>query len=163
VTCPTVTDPAAGLSFRCVTSGITRTIDVVWALNLTKQVEPGWELAEGAERIQRPTAESLRRVTEAVRNQMLQLDSWGPHPDVHTMASKARTVDGAHGWLLETTFTLAAAYRRSHHLTVHAERMWLVAIPAGHQQVALWYVTLPDDVKALWRTVPKLIDSIRLR
>jgi hypothetical protein len=157
-----VTDPQAGLAYRCVTAGIARTSDLLWTLNLTKQVEPGWMLGEGSAAINAPANAPLDRVTELVREQMVELAYWGPNPGVRTLSSAAATVAGVKAWVLASSFTINSAYRSQQHLKVRTERTWIVALRASDTQLALWYVTLPDDVQQLWHTVPALIRSIKL-
>jgi hypothetical protein len=163
VACPNVTDPQAGLTYRCVTAGISPASDLLWTLNLTKQVEPGWLLGEGSAAINAPANTPLDRVTELVRGQMVELGYWGPNPGVRTLSSTAATVAGVKAWVLASSFTINAAYRGQQHLKVRAEHTWIVALRTSAAQLALWSVTLPDDVRQLWRTVPALIGSIKLR
>ena len=162
VACPKVTDPDAGLSFRCVTSGLTTSSDLLWTLNLVKQVETDWVLGEGATSVPVPAGVSLQQVAGAMREEMVALQYYGPSPTVTTVSSKAATVAGVAAWVLQTTFTIDPAYRSKQHLRVRTERMWLVALQAGSGRVALWYVTLPDDVEQFWPSVPVLIKDIRL-
>ncbi len=162
VSCPTVSAPEIGLSFRCVTSGIAMTPDPLWPLSLVKQVEPGWVLGEGAGVVGGATSMTLAQLTGRLRTEMVSLGSWGPNPGVHTVANKATKVAGVDAWLLQTTFTINAAYRQAQHLKVRTERTWIVALHASGQRIAVWYVTLPDEVKNLWPTVPALISSIKL-
>jgi hypothetical protein len=162
VDCPRVSDPQAGLTYRCVTAGIAQSSDLLWTLNLGKQVEPGWLLGEGSTSAPLAAAVPLERATELVRREMVQLNYWGPEPGVRTLSSAATKVSGADAWVLASSFTINAKFRSQQHLKVRTERTWIVAIRASDTQVALWYVTLPDDVQHLWHTVPALIRSIEL-
>lgn len=163
VGCPRVSDPQAGLTYRCVTSGIVQSSDLLWTLNLGKQVEPGWLLGEGSTSAQLPAAVPLERGAVLVRREMVQLNYWGPSPGVRTLSSAATKVSGADAWVLASSFTIDTKFRSQEHLKVRTERTWIVAIRASGTTVALWYVTLPDEVRRLWHTVPALIRSIQLR
>jgi hypothetical protein len=163
VDCPRVSDPQAGLTYRCVAPGIARESDLLWTLNLGKQVEPGWVMGEGSTSAPLAAAVPLERVADLVRREMVQLNYWGPGPGVRTLSSAATKVSGADAWVLASSFTINAKYRDQQHLKVRTERTWIVAIRASSTTVALWYVTLPDEVQRLWHTVPALIRSIQLR
>lgn len=163
VACPRVSDPQAGLTYRCVTSGIVQSSDLLWTVNLGKQTEPGWLLGEGSTSAPLSGAVPLEQVTNLVRREMVQLNYWGPDPGVRTLSSAATKVSGADAWVLASSFSINAKFRGQRHLKVRTERTWIVAIRASSTVVALWYVTLPDEVHELWRTVPALIRSIRLR
>jgi hypothetical protein len=161
VHCPTVSDPAAGLSFRCVSPDITEQEDVLWPLNLSKTVEKGWALGEGAAGIAVPSGTVLQQVTHLVLEEMIALQYWGPNPGVTTLSSQAATVAGVDAWVQQTSFTINADFRKERGLHVRTEHTWLIAMQLDSTEVALWYVTLPDDVKQLWSTVPALIKSIK--
>ncbi|HZY74762.1 MAG TPA: hypothetical protein VFE40_00460 [Jatrophihabitantaceae bacterium] len=163
VDCPRVSDPQAGLTYRCVTSGIAQSSDLLWTVNLGKQTEPGWLLGEGSTSAPLSAAVPLEQVTNLVRREMVQLNYWGPNPGVRTLSSAATKVSGADAWVLATSFTINPKYRSQQHLKVRTEHTWIVAIRASNTAVALWYVTLPDEVQRLWHTVPALIRGIRLR
>jgi hypothetical protein len=161
VHCPTVSDPAAGLSFRCVSPDITERNDVLWPLNLGKTVEKGWALGEGAAGIIVPSGTALQQITHVVLQEMIALQYWGPNPGVTTVSSAAATVAGVDAWVQRMSFTINPNYRTQQGLTVRTEHTWLVAMQLESTEVALWYVTLPDEVKQLWPTVPALIKSIK--
>jgi hypothetical protein len=162
VSCPTVTFPAAHLSFACIDNGLTQSDDPLWPLSLVKQVEPHWQLAEGAGLFGSADGHSLQTITEAVRSQMVQGGAYGPDPAVQTLSSKAATIGGAAAWVLQTQVTINAAYRQRQQLTVTHERLWIVAITIAPNDVSLWFVTVPDDVSSLWGKVPGVIDGIRV-
>lgn len=162
VDCPSVSDPAAGLSFHCVTPGLKTGSDPIWTLNLTKSVERDWVLAEGALELSVTPTVPLRQIVGVVRQEMVVLGGWGPSPGVRTLEDKATTVAGVPAQVLGTEFTIDADYRAQQKLTVRTERTWIVALRVDDTHVALWYVTLPDLVDKLWPTVPALIKSIKL-
>lgn len=163
VHCPQVADRQSGLTYRCAAAGMAQASDILWTVNLTKQVEPGWLLGEGSTAINAPAGARLDRVAELARSQMVELGYWGPSPAVRTLTGQAVTVAGVKAWVLASSFTIDSAYRAKQHLRVRTEHTWIVVLRASETRLALWYVTLPDDVQQLWRTVPDLIKSIRLR
>jgi hypothetical protein len=163
IACPTIVVPPAHLRFACIDNQLAFTgADGVWPLNLAKPVEPTWQMAEGAGHWGAAKGRSLRAITENVRQQMIVANAYGPTPAVRTLTSKAMRVAGTEAWLLQTEFTISPAYRKQRSLKVKVERAWIVAITIGDDDVSLWYVTLPDDVKQLWSKVDSVIGTIRV-
>jgi hypothetical protein len=163
VTCPTIVFPPAHLRFACIDDDLTiGADDAVWPLNLVKPVEPSWQLAEGAGHWGSAKGHSLAAIARNVRQQMLDTNAYGPDPAVKTLASKQMQVAGTAGWVLQTEFTISPAYRTQKSLKVKVERSWIVAVTVGDDDVSLWYVTLPDDVKQLWSKVDDVIGTIRV-
>jgi hypothetical protein len=163
--CPRVVYPGAHLTFTCVVPGM-RTFrqDAVWPVSEIKTVEPstGWSLDEGAGHWGSPDGVALVDIALNVRQQMLDNESYGTQPTVHTVASKPTTVDGAHAYLVQTNFFINPAYARQAKTKVKEERSWMLAIEVAPGDVSLWYVSLPDLVKSLWAKVPRLIASIKV-
>jgi len=105
---------------------------------------------------------SLQQIATNLRQQMLAQDppAYGTDPGVRTTSSKAATVGGVPAWVLQTTFTINPAFREQRQLTVRTERSWIVALRVGADDVSVWYVTIPDNAKALWAHVPAVIAGI---
>jgi hypothetical protein len=141
--------------------------DLLWPLSLGKSVETGWGLGEGAAGITVPAGTALQQVTHVVLQEMVAFQYWGPNPGVTTLSNHPATVAGVQAWVQQTSLTIDAGFRTERGLRVRTERIWLVAMQVGSTaqvgstEVALWYVTLPDDVKQLWSTVPALIAGIK--
>lgn len=163
IACPTIVFPPAHLRFACIDNELTFAgADGVWPLNLARPVEPTWQMAEGAGHWGAAKGRSLRAIAENVRQQMIAANAYGPTPAVRTLTSKAMRVAGTEAWLLQTEFTISPAYRKQKSLKVKVERAWIVAITIGDDDVSLWYVTLPDEVKQLWSKVDSVIATIRV-
>jgi len=163
VNCPTISYPRAHLRFDCVTSGLTFSPDdPTWPLDLQKPTEATWAMSEGAGHWGAAGGRSLQRIATNLRQQMLVQDppAYGTDPGVRTTSSKAATVGGVPAWVLQTTFTINPAFRKERNLTVRTERSWIVAMRVGADDVSVWYVTIPDNVKALWPHVPAVIAGI---
>lgn len=165
-TCPTVTYPYAHLKFDCISDGLASGAapDPVWPVNLSKPVEATWAMSEGAGHWGTSGGQSLQAIATDVRTQMLQENppAYGTSPTVQTTSSKPATVAGVDAWVLQTTFTLNPTFRAQRHLTVKAEKSWIVAMKVGADDVSLWYVTIPDDVAALWNKVPAIMNTIKI-
>lgn len=159
--CPHISYPYAQLAFDCITSGLEYVPSgAVWPLNLQKSVEPNWALSEGAGRWGAANGHTLKTIAEQVRTQMVDTGAYGPSPGVRTTSSKAAKIAGVDAWVLQTTFTIDAAYREQQKLTVQTEKSWIVALKVGAADVSLWYVTIPDDVKQLWGKVASIMGTI---
>lgn len=164
--CPNVSYPYAHLAFACITTGMTQQLDGdVWPLSEIKPVDAagsGWVLDEGAGHWGATEGHSLSAIAENVRQQMVDNDNYGDNPTVHTDASKDTTVDGAPAHLLQTTFTIDPAWAKANKVTVKQEKLWIIAIEVGSDDVSLWYVSVPDLVSTLWAKVPTTIASIKI-
>lgn len=163
--CPHVAYPAARLSFDCIASGMALTSrDPVWPLSEERIVEPTtkWVLEEGAGHWGSPDGASLAFIAANVRRQMISIGGYGVNPAAHTVASHATTVDGAPAYLLQTTVTINPAWARSFGTKVKQEKLWIIAIRVGPNDVSLWYTSLPDLVASLWPKVPATIASIKV-
>lgn len=161
--CPTISYPHAHLRFGCVTSGLTFSPDdPTWPLDLQKPTEATWAMSEGAGHWGTTGGRSLQQIATNLRQQMLAQDppAYGTDPGVRTTSSKAATVGGVPAWVLQTTFTINPAFREQRQLTVRTERSWIVALRVGADDVSVWYVTIPDNAKALWAHVPAVIAGI---
>jgi hypothetical protein len=88
--------------------------------------------------------------------------SYGDSPKVVTVANTATTVAGVKARVLETTSTLSQAFIKKSHTKVRSEKLWIVALQIGANDVSLWYISVPDLVKSLWPRVPSIIATIRL-
>lgn len=164
--CPHVSYPYAHLSFDCIAAGLEAgsTPDPVWPVNLSKAVEASWGMSEGAGHWGPSAGQSLESIALDVRTQMLHEDppAYGTSPTVTTTSSKAATVAGVDAWVLQTSFTLNSAFRAERSLKVKVEKSWIVALKVGSDDVSLWYVTIPDNVSALWAQVPALMETIKV-
>lgn len=167
--CPHVVYPAAKLSFDCIASGFTRTYQpndpqAVWPFRVSRVVErsTNWVLEQGAGHWGSPGKHSLSALALLVRGEMISVGGYGANPHVDTVASRPTTVDGAHAYLLQTTFTLDRAWARAHGTKVKREKLWILAIDVGPDDVSLWYTSVPDLVKSLWAKVPATIASIKV-
>jgi hypothetical protein len=139
--------------------------DPVWPLSLAHVVEPrtDWSVSAGAGHLGSPHGRSLRSITSYVRGEMVSNGNYGrPRPAVRTLSARRITVHGAHAFVLESQFRLNASYRRASHERVHVEKSWTLAIRVGRNDYSLWFVSIPDLAKRLWRTVPADIASIRV-
>jgi hypothetical protein len=163
--CPHVVYPSAGLSFDCITSGLTTSYtDPVWPVSEQKTVEQstGWVLEEGAGHWGSPGGSSLAAIAQNVRDQMISVGGYGTAPTVYTVANQAMTVDGAAAHLLQTTVDINRAWARQAGTKVKQEKLWIVAIRVGPNDVSLWYTSLPDLAASLWPKVPATIASIKV-
>jgi hypothetical protein len=167
--CPHVAYPAAKLSFDCITKGLTKSYQpndrqAVWPLQEFRIIEPStnWVLEEGAGHWGSPGNHSLAALAGLVRREMIAVSDYGANPRVHTVASRPTTVDGAHAYLLQTTFTLDPAWARAQGTKVKQEKLWILAIEVGPDDASLWYTSVPDLVKSLWAEVPATIASIKV-
>lgn len=161
--CPQISYTAGRLTFRCIASGlIPVSHDPVWALSLAKNVEPNWVMNEGARPVQPLHGRSLQAVATGLRAAMLANGEYGDSPSVRTIQARGTTVAGVPGYVLETEVGVNPAYRAQFGLHVQVERLWIVVLNAGDDQVASWFVSVPDDVRQLWPAVPGLIGSLGL-
>jgi hypothetical protein len=163
--CPHVDYPAAQLRFTCLTAGMRAFYQGdVWPVSERKVVEPstGWVLEEGGGHWGSPDGVELVDIALNVRQQMLDVGSYGTQPTVRTVVSKPTTVDGAPAYLVQTNFGINPGYAREVGTKVKQERLWILAIRVASNDVSLWYVSVPDLVKSLWPRVPKAIASIKV-
>lgn len=163
--CPTVHYTAARYSFTCLTTGLTPSVNGtgVWPLREYRSVEPstGWVLETGGGHWGPPAGKSLVSIATTVRQRMVSDENYGSSPTVTTVASTDTTLDGMKAHILQTTMTLNPAFRTSRKTKVKQEKLWIVALQVGSNDVSLWYTSLPDLVSNLWPKVPAAIKSIR--
>jgi hypothetical protein len=163
--CPRVTFPRAKLSFDCFTTGMTAQYDgTVWPLRESKRVEAktGWVLEEGAGHWGPADGRSLGDIAYNVRQQMIADGGYGTGPSFDTTAAKDTTIAGVRAHLLQTTFTINPAWAKTRGTKVKQEKLWIVALQVGSDDVSLWYASVPDLVKSLWAKVPATINSIKV-
>lgn len=163
--CPTITYPLAHLAFQCIVATMTpETNDKVWPLREFDTVEPttNWSMDMGAGHWGQREGRSLGEITVNVRQQMLGQGAYGTSPTVTTTASDDKTVAGVPAHVLQTTFTLNRAFAKKRHTKVKIEKLWIVALEVGTDDVSLWYVSVPDLAKSHWPDVDDAIGSIRV-
>jgi hypothetical protein len=163
--CPQVRYPTAKLSFTCITTGMTaQSNGDPWPLSEYRTVEEstGWVLEEGAGHWGAPEGASLTAIAGYVREQMLQADDYGTSPKVTTDANRDTKVGGADAHLLQSTITLNTTWAKQRQTRVRQEKLWIVALVVGDEDVSLWYTSIPDLAKTLWPKVPGIIDTIRV-
>jgi hypothetical protein len=163
--CPHVDYPAARLRFDCITTGLSAVRNgPVWPFSESRVVEPstGWFLEQGAGHWGSPEGVALVDIALDVRQQMIDAESYGVAPTVRTDASRAAEVDGRPAYVLRTTFVINPEWARGEGTAVEQERLWVLAIEVAPNDVSLWYVSLPDIVRALWSKVPAAMASIKV-
>lgn len=164
--CPRVNYPYAHLAFDCITTGMTQQLgNGVWPLSETKATPAGgptWGLGEGAGRWGPADGRSLSAIATNVRQQMIDEGDYGNNAGVQTVASTDTKIDGAPAHLLQTTMVINPAWARANKVTVKQEKLWIIAIQVGTNDVSLWYTTLPDVVSSLWAKVPAIIATIKV-
>ncbi len=163
--CPHVVFPRAKLSFDCITTGFTPSFDSpTWPLVEARAVEAktGWVLEEGAGHWGSAEGHTLGDIANAVRQHMIDLGGYGTKPNVDTVAAKDTTVGGVKAHLVQTTFTINPAWAKTRGTKVKQERLWIVALQVGSDDVSLWYTSIPDLAKSLWPKVPATIASIQV-
>ena len=163
--CPRVVYPGAQLSFDCITSGMRLFRNgAVWPVSVRRTVEPstGWLLEEGGGHWGSADGVALVDIALNVRQQMLDIQSYGAAPDVRTTVSHPTHVDGKPAYLVQTTFNLNPAWARQAGTKVRQERLWMLAIEVAPNDVSLWYVSRPDLARSLWAKVPAVIASIKV-
>jgi hypothetical protein len=163
--CPHVRFPAAKLSFDCITTGLTADFKgQVWPLSEVRTVEPktGWVLEEGAGHWGAEGNQSLASIAQSVRQRMVDDGDYGTSPTASTVANRNTTVDGAAARLLQSTMTINPTWARQRGTKVEQEKLWIVAIRVGADDVSLWYTSLPDLAKSLWANVPAVIATIKV-
>jgi hypothetical protein len=163
--CPHVVFPSAKLSFHCIASGMTTNINgPVWPLAETKTVEAdtGWVFEEGAGHWGAQRGQSLASIARTVRQRMIDAGSYGTDPGVDTVADKSVKVGGVAAHLLQTTFTINPAWAKTAGTKVKHEKLWIIALQVGPDEVSLWYTSLPDLVRSLWAKVPSIIATIKV-
>jgi len=160
--CPHVVYADAGMSFDCVTGGMTQGDDGFWPVTLVKTVEPstGWSVDEGAGDWGDPGGQTLSEIASYIRDQMTS-QYYGDAPTVTTVADEAATVNGVKAHLLQSTITINADWASQQGTQVKQERLWIVVLQAGTGDVVAWYVSVPDLVSNLWPKVPALIKTIK--
>jgi hypothetical protein len=163
--CPHVVFPQAKLSFDCVTGGFTARFDSpTWPLVEAKTVETrtGWVVEEGAGHWGSADGHTLGDIASAVRQHMIDVGGYGAKPNLDTVVAKDTTVGGVTAHLLQTTVTLDPSWAKSSGTKVKQEKLWIVALQVGADDVSLWYTSIPDLVKSLWAKVPATIASIHV-
>lgn len=164
--CPRVSYPYAKVSFDCITTGFTAhhqsAAEGVWPLTELKEVEAstGWVVEEGAGHWGPLGDQTLGDIAYEVRQRMIDQLGYGKKPSYDTIVAKNTTVAGVAAHLLQTTITLNPAWAKSKGTAVKQEKLWIVALQVGADDVSLWYASVPDLVKSLWAEVPAAIDSI---
>jgi hypothetical protein len=155
--------PAARLAFDCITTGLRVFRDgPVWPFAERRVVEPAtdWLVEQGAGHWGSADGVALVDIALNVRQQMLDAESYGTSPTVRTVTSRRTEVDGHPAYLLRTTFGINPAWAKGAGTEVKQERLWLLAIRVAHNDVSLWYASVPDIVSSLWHKVPAAIASI---
>jgi hypothetical protein len=163
--CPHVTYKTAKLSFDCLTTGLTASYDGdVWPLSEYKTVEAStqWVVEEGAGHWGPQSGQTLQAIDTAVRKRMLDDGGYGTAPTVQTVSDKDATVGGVKAHVQESLMTLNPAWAKTRGTKVKQERLWIVALQVGSDDVSLWYTSVPDLVKTLWPKVPSVIASIKV-
>jgi hypothetical protein len=170
--CPNVVYPEAKLSFRCITTGLTASYTPnfpgqVWPLREFRVVErsTNWVLEEGAGHWGSTEGSSLEKIAVYIRQRMIGSGpdgGYGLDPGVDTVASRPIRVDGRQAYLLQTTFTINPQWAASAGTKVKQEKLWIVAIKVGADDVSLWYASVPDLTRALWPKVPGVIAAIKV-
>jgi hypothetical protein len=163
--CPHIVYPGAHLTFDCIATGMRTFRDgPVWPFSERRVVEAstGWILEQGAGHWGSADGVALVDIALNVRQQMLDIESYGTRPAMHTVASRPTEVDGHRAYLLQTTFDLNQAWARSDGTAVRQERLWLLAVEVAPNDVSLWYVSVPDLIRSLWAKVPAAIATIKV-
>lgn len=162
--CPHVAFPAAKLSFDCIVSNMIASYGgSVWPLSEHIQVEStGWVLEEGAGHWGAPNGSSLGAIARNVRQQMLDDEDYGASPRVTTASDADTKVAGVPAHVLQSTMTINAAWAKKRGTRVRQEKLWIIALQVGADDVSLWYVSVPDLAKALWPKVPSVIATIKV-
>jgi hypothetical protein len=83
-------------------------------------------------------------------------------PKVTTDSAKDVQINGAKAHVLQTTITLDPAAAAARKTKVKQEKLWIVAVQVGADDVSLWHVSIPDLARTYWASVPKVIDTIRV-
>lgn len=164
--CPDIVYPLAHLRFACVAPKMKAyTNDTVWPLIERKIVQAppvNWSLDTGARHWGPMGADSLADIATNIRNQMVDLGSYGTGPKVQTTQSRAMTVSGKPAHLLRTTLTINPAWAKKNGVKVKHERQWILAVEVAPGDVSLWYVSVPDLVANLWPLIPDLIATVQV-
>ena len=163
--CPHVRYPYANLAYDCITTGMTQvTTDKIWPLEQIKTVEPAthWVFEEGAGHWGPTKGQSLGAIARQIRAQMIAGGSYLAAPKVTTDSDKDVAINGATAHVLQSTMTLDPAAAKKAGTKVRAEKLWIVTVSVGSDNVSAWHTSIPDLVKSYWPKVPALIDTIRV-
>jgi hypothetical protein len=164
--CPTITYLFAHLAFRCIVGSMQRAQqDPVWPLSLGHSVErrSGWSVSMGAGHYGAKNGLSLRQITERIRAEMIRAGEYGTGARATTIGAHPRRFAGHRGFLLASAVRISATTRSTLHTAVHVERQWIAAVQIGRHDFSMWFVSIPDLTKQLWRKVPAVLASIRVR
>ena len=160
LTCPHITIPnTAKLAFDCLVPGMKSdsSSGSLWIYNWTVNTEASWQASEGVTPGTQDLTGSLSsQLADLVKNQF-----YGPGATHSAPKITSITVGGRKAQQLETTFTVAPAYRKQKSLKVVTEHLWMLAIAVDTADSTLWYVSVPDTVKQYWSKVPALTRGSR--
>lgn len=165
-TCPDVRTSLERLAFTCLTSTMRSKVGgTPWNVVESTTVEPKthWSLDMGMTYIGQRGSVTRESLALQVRALMVAEQNYGTAPTVKTDVSRATTIDGKPAHLLQTTFTLNPAFRKSSGTAVKVEKSWILAIDVAPGDVTLWYTSVPDLRSELWAKVPATIAGIRVR
>jgi len=159
--CPHVVDPAAGLAYDCIVAGMARTSNSTWPLKFEKEVDVQWTMDEGSGSAGAAGGQDVAEVATRLTGEMEQ-SNYGPTPGIKKEQDTDTTVDGKKAHLVQTLMTIDPTYRKSRHLKVTQERLWILTVQRSPDQIAAWYISVPSVQKALWPKVASLIKSIKV-
>lgn len=162
VGCPTAFDPNAGLRYACIAPGLTVMAAPPWSLQVSRQVDTDWFVAEGSGSLSTAPTGTLPQTAAAVTSQLLDSD-YGTNPTSTTVSAAATTIAGKPAYLQQTMITLDPAFVAKANLKVKREQLWLAVINTASAHDPVWFVTIPDVVSNLWPAVPAVIKTIQLR
>ena len=159
--CPHVVDPAAGLAYDCVVAGMDRTSNALWPLKFEKEVDVQWTMDEGSGSAGTAGGQDVAEVATRLATEM-ERSNYGPTPRIKKEHDTGTTVDGKKAHLFQALMTIDPTYRKSRHLKVTQEQLWIVTVQRSAGQIAAWYISVPSVQKALWPKVADLIKSIKV-
>ena len=87
-------------------------------------------------------------------------DAYYPKHTVQGRQEKSTTVDGHQGYL--TTYVAQFDPASTKGYTAKSEQVTVLVVDTGQPLPAVLYVSMPDQVKSLWKSVDGLIASVRV-
>lgn len=164
VSCPTIVDNQAGLSYPCIVNSMKQQQDQsgIWQTMVVQMVEANWAMNEGSRELFSTGAMPLTSIAATVMSAMKGAEFWGPDATAKVQASKNIKVDGVAAALLQTLMTVSPAYRKSQHLTVKTEMVWVVIVRSTAATAGAFFCSVPDDVKKYWPSIPGIIAKVKV-
>jgi hypothetical protein len=163
-TCPRISDPTAGISYDCLTTGMSVSAGSSGSVDVVLQTEsdPDWYMSQDSFRIDAFDADSLKSALEDELGGFL-TDSYPDGSKSGSITGKATTIDGKAGYLETGLITVDKTTDPDYkNLKANQDRVVAVAVLRGDGTASMLIIAVPDTQKDLWPKMDAIATSAHL-